>query len=259
MWGIPRGVLHSEWTKLRSLRSTYVSLAVGLLLSITLGGLAAQSAVHAWPTMAPADRSAFDAVQTSLDGATWAEFAFGVLGVLAVSSEYATGMIRTSLMAVPQRRLLLAAKVAVVGALALVLGELMVFGAFFVGQAILAGKGLQVGLSDPGVLRALLAAGGYLLVLTLVGIGLGALIRHTAGAVAGLFCVVYLAYGLGRALQSWSYVPDRWFLVNIGDSLTRLQPVPDVKVPSLGGAVAELGVYAFAALALAAWRFSQDA
>ena len=252
------GVLRSEWTKLRSVRSTYVTLGVGVLLSILFGALAAKSAAHEWPTMSPAERAGFDPLIVSLDGAAWAELAFGVLGVLAVSSEYGTGAIRTTLMAVPQRRVVLAAKMAVMGGLAFVMGELVAFGSFLVGQCLLSEAGIGVSLLAPHVLQSLWAAGVYLLVLTLVGMSLGSLIRHTAGAVAALFTLLYLAYGLARGLQAWSHVPDRWLLVNIGDSLARLSPTHEAKVPSSGGAWAELVVYAVVAVSLAMWRFSQD-
>ncbi len=253
-----RGVLASEWTKVRSVRSTPVSIGVGVLLSILFGALAAKSAAHAWPTMSPAERAGFDPVLVSLDGAVWAELAFGVLGVLAVSAEYGTGAISTTLMAVPQRRAVLAAKVAVMAGLAFALGEVVAFGSFFVGQGFLSEAGIGVSVLAPHVIRSLVAAGAYLVVLTLVGLSLGALIRHTAGALAALFGVLYLAYGLARALQGWSHVPDRWLLVNIGDSLARLSPTGEAKVPSLSGAWAELAAYAVVGLSLAMWRFNRD-
>ncbi|BEP11953.1 ABC transporter permease [Acidothermaceae bacterium B102] len=253
-----RGVVLAEWTKLRSLRSTWLTVAVAVLLSAVLGALAAESAVHAWPTMAPPDRAAFDAVQTSLDGGIWAELAFGVLGVLSVSAEYRTGLIRTTFVAVPQRGMVLAAKVVVVCGGALVVGEALSFSTFLLGQAILSQQHLAVGVTSPHVLRSLVAAGAYLTVLTAVGMALGALLRHTAAAIGAWFALLYLAYGFARALQAWSHVPDRWLLVNIGDSLTRLRPAHDTWVPSLAGAAAELAVYAAAALVLAGWRFRQD-
>jgi ABC-2 type transport system permease protein len=95
-------------------------------------------------------------------------------------------------------------------------------------------------------------------VLTVVGVALGALARHTALAVGAWFALLYLAYGFARALESWSHVPDRWLLVNIGDSLTRLRPAHDPKVPSLSGAFVELAAYAAASLILAGWRLRRD-
>ena len=208
--------------------------------------------------MSPADRAAFDPFQTAFDGAVWAEFAFGALGVLTVSGEYACGSIRTTFAAVPRRLEVLVAKVVVVGGFALLLGEALAVGSFLLGQRVLAARHLDASLGDPGVARAVLAGGAYLLVITLVGMGLGATLRHGAAGVTALFALVYLAYGAARALQSWSYLPDRWLLVNAGTTVTGLHPPVGPENPSLPAAAVELVVYAVVALAAAALRLRAD-
>jgi hypothetical protein len=134
--------------------------------------------------------------------------ALPILGVLAMTGEYSSGMIRASLAAVPNRPLFLAAKVAVCGAAGLAAGELIVFANFLAGEAVLTGAAPHASLAQPAVLRAVLLTGVYLGVLGLVGLGFGAIIRHTAGAitavVGGLFVLpmIILIAGGESALDS---------------------------------------------------------
>ena len=113
-----------------------------------------------------------------------AQLAIGVLGVLVITSEYGTGMIRATLAAVPKRPLVLAAKIIVFGAVALVVSEIVTFVAFFVGQSLLKSPVPHAALGQPGVLRAVVGSGLYLAVVGLLALGLGSLIRHTAGAIS---------------------------------------------------------------------------
>jgi len=202
----------------------------------------------------------FDPVGAALDGLGFGVLAFGVLGVLATSTEYGTGLIRATLTAVPRRGTVYAAKVLVVAALTLLFGELFAFITFFLGQAVLSGRHLDVSLTDPGVLRAVSSAGLYLCVIALVGSGLGALIRHTAGATAAMFGLVFLAYGIGRALESWSYVPSRLVLTNAADVVAQVHAwAPHPRLPSLGLAYLDLALYLALFLGAGAWRASRDA
>jgi ABC-2 type transport system permease protein len=259
--GIPRGVLVSEWIKLRSVRSTYLTMLIALALGIIVGMLDCSSTVHNWAAMNATDRAGFDAAGTSLDGFQFGVLAFGVLGVLTISAEYGTGMIRSTFTAVPRRGTVYAAKAIVVGAITLVLGELFVFASFFLGQAMLAGKHLDVSLGDPGVVRALTSAGLSLFVVTMVGFGLGTLIRHSAGAIATLFGLLFLAYPVGKALESRSYLPDRLVLLNAGQVLTSARPpaLHAPRYPSVGLAFLDLAVYLVVFVGLGAWRVRQDA
>jgi ABC-type transport system involved in multi-copper enzyme maturation permease subunit len=133
-----------------------------------------------------------------------AQLAVGVLGVVAITSEYQTGSIRATFAAVPQRRAVLAAKAVVVATVTALVGTASALAAFLVGQAVLAHKGLQAHLGDPGALRAVVGAGLYLAVLSLLALGLGTLVRSTAGAVAAVVGLVFVLPGLVGALPaSW--------------------------------------------------------
>ncbi|HMC72392.1 MAG TPA: ABC transporter permease, partial [Mycobacteriales bacterium] len=152
-------VVRSEWTKIRSVRSTVWSLFATFGITVGLGALFCFAYVRRYDHLNIRQRLTFDPTVQSLRGLFLAQIAIGVLGVLVISSEYATGLIRTTLTAVPQRRVLLAAKAVVFGAVGLVVSMISVFVAFFVGQAVLDGKHLGVSLGDPHVLRAVLGAG----------------------------------------------------------------------------------------------------
>jgi ABC-2 type transport system permease protein len=158
------------------------------------------------------DRATFDATRLSLSGVNLAQIAVGVLGVLVITSEYGTGMIRATLSAVPQRRTLLAAKGVVFAVTALIVGLVASFVAYFVTQAILsgqhpaafAGRQLQTSISDPGVFRAVAGAGLYLAVLGLLGLGLGTIIRASAGAISALFGLLFVLPILSETILSSS-------------------------------------------------------
>ncbi|WP_194891772.1 ABC transporter permease subunit [Catenulispora pinisilvae] len=257
-----RATLRSEWIKLRTVRSTYATLAVAVIIGVGVGLLDVSSIAGHWDTMNATDKAAFDPVGDSLSGFQFGELALGALGVLAVSTEYATGMIRTTLAATPRRGALYAAKVLTAGLFALAVSQVFVFGAFFIGQAVLSGKHLDVGLAEPNVLRAVSMAGFYLAVVTMVGFGLGAIIRHTAGAMAAMFALVFLTYPAARALEGFSYLPDHLVLPNAVDVLatTHAPTGPHAaRVPSLGFAYFDLALYLVVFLGLGAWRATRDA
>jgi ABC-2 type transport system permease protein len=187
-----RNVLASEWIKLRSVRSTYLVLLFAAAAAVGIGYLVGHVRATDWPTMPAAAKAVFDPVSDSFTGLGLAQLALGALGVLAISSEYASGLIRTTFAAVPRRRAVIAAKAAVVGVVTLLAGELIAFATFFTGQWALSAQHLDVTLAHPGALRGVLAAGFYLAVTAWVGIGLGAVIRHTAGAITAMVGVVFL-------------------------------------------------------------------
>jgi ABC-2 type transport system permease protein len=253
-------VLRAEWLKVRSLRSTYFTMLCAIALGAGLGFLDTTSVAHHWSTMSAQDRAGFDPVGDSFTGLVFAQLAFGVFGVLAISTEYGTGMIRTTLAATPRRGILFTAKALVVGAVAVVLGEAFAFGMFLLGQATLATAHLDVRLTDPGVLRAVAGAGLYLGVVALIGYGVGAVLRHTAGAIAVMFGVIFLAWPVARALESWSYLPDKLVLSNAADVLGQVHALAvKPRLPSLGLAYLDLVLYLVLALGLGAWRTSRDA
>jgi ABC-2 type transport system permease protein len=182
-------ILRSEFCKLRSVRSTFWTLFAAVAFNV---GLAALAAIFIPGHLSAHDKESVDAIRLSLAGLHLSQIAVGVLGVLVITSEYGTGMIRATLSAVPQRRLVLAAKAVVFAATALIVGIFSSFAAYFAFQAFLSGDSLWVSIGDPGVLRAVTGGGLYLAVLGLLGLGLGAIIRVNAGAIAALFGLLFV-------------------------------------------------------------------
>lgn len=254
-------LLRSELLKLRSLPSTYVVVAAAVTVGLGVGVLEMTSTAQHWPRLSPQDRASFDNVADSFSGFQFAELAFGALGVLAVSSEYATGTMGSTLVASPRRLRLYAAKVAALTLVVLPICLGSTFVAFILGQRAVAARHLDVALSDPRALRAVIGAGLYMVVVTLVGFGLGAIIRHTAGALTVMFALVFLAWPVARAVEGFSYLPDRWLLVNAADAFVRTHPDTGpnaLRTPSLAMACLVLGTYAVVLLVAGAWRASRD-
>jgi ABC-2 type transport system permease protein len=221
-----RDVLVSEWTKLRSVRSTYWALIIAAVVSVAGSALAALTGGKGGPRPDP--------VAFSFIG--WAEYpvlAVGILGVLAFTSEFATGQIRTTFTAVPRRLAVLAAKTAVIAALALVFGEVLAVASFALTQALLSRHGQGVALSHPGVPGAVLAAGFVLVVVAVTGVGLGAAIRHTAGAVAVLPAVFYLPLTLLTLPAPWNHRIDRFTLPVAAYQVVALHPATNLLAPAL--------------------------
>jgi ABC-2 type transport system permease protein len=177
-------VLRSEWTKLRSVRSARWTLAAMVGGTLALGITDALVEAAQWAHLPAAQRAAFDPTNISLAGLAFAPLAIGTAGVLTMTGEYATGTIRGTFAAIPRRRLVLAAKAAVLGAVAAAIGEVTMLIAFLAGQAIMAGRAPHTSLSAPGVLTAVTLSGGYLALLGLFGLGIGVIIRHSAAAIA---------------------------------------------------------------------------
>lgn len=246
-----RAVLASETTKLRSVRSTVWTLFVTLLVTIGIGALICLARVSRWDQLSLHDRVTFDATTFSLRGIFLAQLAIGVLGVLVISSEYSTGLIRTTLAAVPQRRYVLIAKALVFAVAAFVVAAVACVAAFIVGQAIFAGKHAGVSLADAGVARAVLGAAFYLTAVGLVGLALGTLLRRTAGAIATLFGLVFVAPIFTNALPSpWDTDVGKYLPSGAGVALFTVRQTSDVLTP--GGGFAVLVAYVVVALALAA-------
>ncbi len=155
-----------------------------------------------WPTLAPT------ASPESLIGLLIGQLVIAVLGALTITSEYSTGMIRTSLTSMPRRGTVYAAKALVFGAVALVAGLVTSFASFFAGQALLAGVHASASLSQPGVLRAVIGGGLFLAVCGLLSFGLGAMFRHTAGAVATAIGLLFVLWSLSQFLPG---PPSGWF------------------------------------------------
>lgn len=182
-------VMRSELCKLRSVRSTYWTLGLAVAFNV---GLAALLAIFLPGQLSADDKATLDTTRVSLGGIHLSQVAFGVMGVLVITSEYATGMIHATLSAVPQRRLLLAAKASVFATTALAVGVASCVVAYFVFQAALSDEDLRSGVGDPGVVRALISGGLFLTLLGLLGLGLGAIIRSSAGAIATLLSLLFV-------------------------------------------------------------------
>ena len=183
-------VVRSEWIKLRSLRSTLYTLGASMAITVGLGILFCSFVVARWGQMSAADRATFDPVGTSIRGVLLAQLAMGVLGVLFITGEYATGQIRATLAAVPRRFPVLAAKLAVFAVVATVVSVFSSVVAFLAGQAILSADQVGVSLADPGVARAVIGAGLYLAAVGLLGMALGFIFRATAGSIATLYGIL---------------------------------------------------------------------
>jgi hypothetical protein len=168
-------VLRSEWVKLRSVRSTFWALTVTVVLGVALGAVISAAVAHGYAKSSVSEKLSWDPTGVSLAGVAIASLAIAVLGVLCISSEYSSGMIRTSLIAVPKRGRVLAAKSLVFAGVTFVVGEVTSFTAFFVGQALISGHAPHAALGDPGVARAVAGAGLYLTALAVLSVAAGAL------------------------------------------------------------------------------------
>jgi ABC-type transport system involved in multi-copper enzyme maturation permease subunit len=184
-------VAASEWTKLHSLRSSRISMLVALGLVVGLGLFVPWLSLMDWEP--GTTREGYDAVSRSLGGIYLAQLAFGVLGAMAVTGEYATGTIRATFAAVPKRLPVLWAKFGVFVAVTLVLGTIACVLAFVGGQAIFATKDVDASFSDPHVTRAVFGAGLFLAGMGAFGLALGALLRNTAAAITTLTLLLFVA------------------------------------------------------------------
>ncbi|HEY6276498.1 MAG TPA: hypothetical protein VIX86_09200 [Streptosporangiaceae bacterium] len=247
-----RHAARMEWIKLRSLRSTWWTLVVAAVGAV---GIAVTVGLNT-------ENAAGDLTNNALAGIIPSLLLTGVLGVVFMTSEYSSGMIRATLAAIPRRPVLLAAKAAVLAVLALTLGEAAAFIAFFAGGATLPAGIAAPALGQPGVLRAVLLSGTSFCLIGLLGLGLGAIIRHTAAAVAVLVGGVYLAPSiLGFATHHIAaYTP----ILIIGNSLSTTKPVlcgaAAAQCPHFLPPLAGLGVlclYAAAALGAGWWLFAR--
>jgi ABC-type transport system involved in multi-copper enzyme maturation permease subunit len=209
----------SEFTKLRSVRSTYWALIVAAFLGIGLGALISGISAHHYATD-PTIRQNWNPADRSLRSLVIAQLAFAILGVMVVTGEYSTGMIRTSLAAVPKRFRFLAAKTVVWGMVALVAGEVISFATFLVGQALISGHAPSTTLGGHDVLRAVVGAGLYLAVLGVLGSALGVLLRHAAAAIGSIVAILLVLPGIAAALpSSWSNPIERWWPTNAGQQV----------------------------------------
>jgi len=200
--------LRSEFTKIRSTRSTYWTLLALVVVTIGIGAIASYgTASHA----SQVDRASFDATQLSLSGLYVGQLVIAVLGALTITSEYSTGMIRTSLAVQPRRGTLFAAKAVVFAVVSLVTGLVASFASFFIGQALLSSHHLNVTLSQPNVLRAVIGGALFLTACGMLAYGLGAILRHTAGAITAAIGLLFVLTVLVNFLPgTWQDHVNKW-------------------------------------------------
>jgi hypothetical protein len=246
-----RAVARMEWRKHHTVRSTWYIVAVFAagMIGMAMLALSYENYAH----MSTADRATFDPTRDSVLGLVLGQLLFGTLGVLAITTEFSSGMIRATFAAAPRRPLVLAAKAAVLGAVTLTAGEISAFAAFFAGQAMLKAPAPHATLGQPGVLRAVLMAGAYPALIALIGLGIGAIIRHTAGAictVVGVLFVLPLLF-VSPSMQNTA----QNFLPNaMRNSLTTVKPIGHTLSPALTFGL--LCAYAMVALAAGAWALA---
>ncbi|GAB3936079.1 ABC transporter permease [Kribbella albertanoniae] len=220
-----RRVVRSEWAKLWSLRSTWITLGVAMVFLVAVGLIAAvqyKSQVGSGNPMDD-DFTGATAVSLALFGVNFAQLALGVLGVLVTAGEYSTGMIRSTLAAVPRRVPVLWAKSLIFGLVALVIGTIGVFAAFLFASGIVSGTDAAISLSDPGVLRSLLGAGLYLGLVGVLGAALGSLLRSVAGGISVLVGVLMMVSLLLALLpSSWQDNVGKYLPSTAGESIYAL-------------------------------------
>jgi hypothetical protein len=245
-------VIVSEWTKLRSVRSTKWSLAVGFLLTIAFPIIFAFATTSHWGTMSPQDRAGRHPLEIALAGVNIAQLAIAVLGVLLISAEYSTGSIRSTFTAVPTRLPVLWAKLidyAIVSFL-LVLPAVLI--SFFATQAILDRHHiLQTSFTAPGVTRSVIGGALYVMLVGIFALGLGAIVRNTAGGIATFAGIFFVLPPLMNVLPlSWNHAISQYLPLEAGSQLFTLHHGAHTLRPLTGGLV--LAAYCAAAIVIAA-------
>jgi ABC-2 type transport system permease protein len=246
--------LTGEWTKLRTLPSTWRTVAMTLAAAIGFAAAVVASQVSQWSTMSAQQHQSFDPTSLSLSGVYIAAVLLGALAVRSVTAEYSTGMIRSTFTAMPARRFVLAAKAATAAALVFPVALLCNVVSFELGQRILAGKHLQVALSHPGVPHAIMFGAVAVSLVAIIGVGLGGAVRHTAGSTTALALMIIGSVTLGELLLPAAlrqYLPGNAIqaAVTVHRSAGLLKP---------GAAIVLLAAYAAIALAAALMRVAHS-
>jgi ABC-2 type transport system permease protein len=233
--------LASEWTKLWSVRSTWVSIGLALVLSIGLTAMLAAVIGATMEEWSPAEQAAFDPILFSFAGALFTIILLSVLGVMFVSAEYSSGMIRLTLTITPARGRILLAKVLLVMLVSLVVGVISSVGMFVVGQAIFEGYGIETaGLTDADALRAVLGVGLTTPVFPIIAAAFGFLLRSTAGAITAVLATLFVPEIFGPLLPEWwrenvlAYLPGA---AADAISIAHLDPTTPYADPWVGGLV----------------------
>ncbi|OKK06567.1 ABC transporter [Streptomyces sp. CB03234] len=204
-------VLQSEWTKIRTVSSTVWTLASALVVTVAMGAALSALVRETFDEMPPIERATFDATVVSFSGMLLGQLAMVVFGVLVVGTEYTTGMIRTSLAAVPQRATFLFSKIAVAGVLAVAVGLATSFLSFFLGQALLGEHRTTIG--EENVLRAVIGGGLYMGLMAVFSMGVAAMLRSTVLSLGILvpffFLISQILSAVPKAKEVAEYFPDQ--------------------------------------------------
>jgi ABC-2 type transport system permease protein len=257
--------LRAEWVKLRTLRSTAWSLLLLVGVSILFSALITSgSSTQGGSPGRPGDN---DIVLDSLAGIWFGQIAIAVLAVLAITSEYGTGMIRTTFAANPRRRIVLASKAVVLGGAALVVGLVASAGCFLVGQFFLREGGFTyengypaASLSEGKPLRAVVGSAIYLGALALFSLGVGVVVRHTAGAITLVLAVVLapaIAFGFGFLPEGTAEAVEKVSLMPAGLSLQQTVDRSDDIPLDPGWGLVVIGAYAAILLLAALWSIER--
>jgi ABC-2 type transport system permease protein len=241
------GALRSEFTKIRSVRSTYWTLLAMFVVVVGFGALACFGASHG------PHGPYFDPTRQSLAGLYIGQLIIGVLGVLVISSEYSTGMIRTTLTTNPHRGMMIAAKGMVFAAVAFVTSLVTALVAFFVGQAIMSSDHLSTTLGSPNVLRAVIGGALFLTACGILAFGLGLLLRHTAAGISATVALLFVVTILINFLpQSWQNHVDKWIPALAGGQLWMTKAQPPGNTPMFGPWASFAVLCGYAAIAVVA-------
>jgi ABC-2 type transport system permease protein len=231
-------VVRSEWTKLRSLRSTWWTVLAAFVVTVGLSLLIDWAIVANWEQAPPQQRATFDPTSSSLNGLGLGQLAIAVLGVMALTSEYSTGGIKTTFTAVPRRLRVLGAKVTVVALLGIATGLVTSFVAFGLGQLIFASRDVSTTLGEPHVLRAVVGAGLYVAGCGMFGLALGTLVRNTPGAVTAVVALLFVLPLLTLAIPGdIGDTIGEYFTANAGIAITFTRTPPGTLQPWAGFAV----------------------
>ncbi len=220
-----RWLVTSEFTKLRTLRSNGVGLLLTIVGTIGVAALVcAETAAH-WKFMNPIDRANTDPTNLTLNGWYLTQLVVGVIAVLTVTSEFGSGMIRSTFAAAPRRSSVIAAKLLVVTTIVLLVSIACSVVSFLLGERLLHSTGIATTLGAPGVARAVFGSGLYVTAIALLGLGLGALIRNTAGAISALFGVLFVPPILAEAFpSSWHNAIQNYSPLNAGSQILNVHP-----------------------------------
>jgi ABC-2 type transport system permease protein len=230
-------VVLSEWTKLHSLRSTRWSLFAGILLTILFPVIFAAATSSHWGSMSAHERADRHPLDIALAGVNVSQLAIAVLGVLVITGEYSTGMIRASFAAVPKRLPVLWAKTVVFAVVSFLLMLPPVLIAFFASQAILSRHHLlQISFSDPGVARSVIGGAIYLLLVGVFALGIGAIVRNTAGGIATFAAIFFVIPPLMNILPtSWNNAISQYLPSEAGRQIFSLTHGAHSLAPLPGG------------------------